>query len=282
MSSHRSIEWRRGIPRSIEVEETALATSHWPTALGEEASNRQLHHGQAVPRPQRRNVGRTERDVSTFSGAALLALGLIGPRRARGLALLSGAGLLYRGVTGHCHLYEALGIDTTRDDAKGVPARHGFKYEQSIAVQTPAAELYRSWRNLAELPQIMRHLEQVVLLDDKRSEWVACGPFNTKLRWQAEIFEDRENEMIAWRSIPGGDVDTAGSIHFRPLGEGRGTALQLSLKYDPPGGKLTATLAWLVGQGAEARIDEDLRRFKSRMEAGEAPTTDGQSCGPRA
>jgi uncharacterized membrane protein len=264
------------------MNETSLATQNAMTEHDEATGDWQLHRPYSRGlSSQRQNIGPREREVSVFSGAALLALGLAGPRRSRGLALLTGAGLLYRGVTGHCHLYEALGIDSSRSDSKGVPARYGFRYEQSIAIQKPAGELYRSWRNLTGLPLIMRHLERVTVLDDRRSEWVACGPFDSRLQWQAEVFEDRENELIAWRSIPGGDVDTAGSIHFHPLGEGRGTALRLSLKYNPPGGKFTAALAWLVGEGAEARIDEDLHRFKSRMEAGESPTAKGQPRGPR-
>jgi uncharacterized membrane protein len=215
------------------------------------------------------------------AGGTLVALGLLGPRQARALSFLTGVGLVYRGITGHCHLYDALGINTARTEAPGVPAKQGFKYEQAIAIQRSPAELYREWRNLARLPQIMRHVDSVTPLDERCSEWVACGPMNIRLRWEAEIIEERENELIAWQSLPGGDVETAGSVHFRPLGDGRGTAIQLSLKYNPPGGKVTAGLAWLLGQGAEARVDEDLRRFKSVMEAGEAPTTEGQPRGPR-
>lgn len=263
--------------------DAGIELSHWPSGVSSEMqpgpTTRRGPHLPATTRP--RNVGGQEREFSVMGGAVLLALGLVGPRSTRGLSLLSGAGLLYRGITGHCHLYSALGINSARTDAPGVPARHGFKYEQAIAIQQSPAELYRKWRELSTLPQIMRHLDSVTVLDDRRSEWVACGPMDIKLRWEAEVFEDRENELIAWRSLPGGDVDTAGSVHFQSLEGDRGTSLKLSLKYNPPGGKVTAALAWLVGQGAEARIDEDLRRFKSVMEAGEAPTTVGQPRGPR-
>jgi len=251
------------------VNETVPVSTHWPDALGEPESNQGLHSASEV-RTQgggsRRNVGRKERQASVYAGAALMGLGLFGPRRARALSLLSGAALLYRGMTGHCHLYDALNIDSTLHDAPGVPPRHGFKHEQSITIQAPAAELYRRWRTLSELSQIMRHLERVTVIDDRLSEWVACGPLGARLKWRAEIFQDRENELIAWRSVPGGDVDTAGSIHFQRLGD-RSTELQLSLKYSPPGGKLTSALASFFGQGAEDRIDEDLRRFKCTIEA---------------
>ncbi len=230
---------------------------------------------------RRRNIGSHERDVSLMAGAGLLALGLLGPRSARPLSLLGGIAMVYRGFTGHCHVYDMLGIDSTQQDAKGVPAQHGFKLEKTVAILRSPEELYRYWRDVTNLPKIMKHLKQVIQVSDTRSRWIAAAPFDVELQWEAEIFQDKKNELIAWRSLPGGDVDTAGSIHFEPLPDGRGTALKLSLKYSPPGGKVTAGLAWLLGQGAEARVDEDLRRFKGVMEAGEATTTDGQPSGPR-
>ncbi len=81
------------------------------------------------------------------------------------------------------------------------------------------------------------------------------------------------------RSLPGSQVDTAGSVHFKPLGKDRGTVVKVSLKYDPPGGKVGAAIAWLFGKGVEQQLDDDLRRFKSVMETGESPTIQGQSRG---
>jgi uncharacterized membrane protein len=60
------------------------------------------------------NVGSTERAFSTLGGAALAGFGL-----ARGdivglcLAALGGS-LVYRGMTGHCSAYTALGVNTAR------------------------------------------------------------------------------------------------------------------------------------------------------------------------
>jgi uncharacterized membrane protein len=59
-----------------------------------------------------RNVGPTERWASMIAGGALALYGL--SRRSLGGGILAsiGAGLAYRGITGHCPAYEALGIDT--------------------------------------------------------------------------------------------------------------------------------------------------------------------------
>ncbi|HYG64428.1 MAG TPA: YgaP-like transmembrane domain [Thermoanaerobaculia bacterium] len=59
-----------------------------------------------------RNVGNVERWASVLGGAALAALAL--RRRSKGamgLAALAGAPLLWRGATGHCAVYQKLGID---------------------------------------------------------------------------------------------------------------------------------------------------------------------------
>ncbi len=102
------------------------------------------------------------------------------------------------------------------------------------------------------------------------------------VEWDAEIINEKENEMIAWRSLEGADVDNAGSVHFEKAPNGRGTVVKVSLKYDPPAGVIGAAVAKLFGEEPSQQIQEDLRRFKQLMEAGEIPTTEGQSSGRAA
>jgi uncharacterized membrane protein len=219
-----------------------------------------------------KNVGDTERLLSVAAGAGLAALGLMRGRLS-GLALgAMGAGLVYRGLTGRCQCYAALGINTARHNpAVGVPAQHGYKVERTITVDRPADELYRFWRHLENLPKVMRHLKHVEPIDHEHSHWVAEGALGKDVEWDAEILNERENELIAWRSLPGGDVDTAGSIHFKPLGHNGRTQVTLSMKYNPPAGKLGAQAAALFGEGLEQKLDEDLKCFKQVMETGMAP-----------
>lgn len=63
------------------------------------------------------NVGKLERWASVLGGAALAAYAL--KRRGRGgLGLaLAGAPLLWRGATGHCSVYEKMGIDRVHGTA---------------------------------------------------------------------------------------------------------------------------------------------------------------------
>ncbi|MEX2119352.1 MAG: YgaP-like transmembrane domain [Pirellulales bacterium] len=220
-----------------------------------------------------RNVGEVERIASAVAGAALAAYGL---RRGSlgGLVLAAtGGGLLYRGLTGHCYLYQALGVNTTaepRGPATSVPAGQGAKVEASLVVDRSPAELFRFWRNLENLPRIMTHLESVSQTSQTGSHWVAQAPLGTVVEWDAEIINERENELIAWRSLVGSTVDNAGSVHFEPAGPGA-TRVKVSLKYDPPGGKLGVAAAKLLGEEPQRQIDEDLQRFKQMMEAASLP-----------
>ena len=228
--------------------------------------------------PAQKNVGDVERLLSIAAGAGLAGVGLVRGRLS-GVALGAiGAGLLWRGFTGRCQCYAALGINTAETEhssAIGVPAQEGYKLEKTITVDRPPGELYRFWRRLENLPKVMRHLKNVESIDHQRSHWVAEGALGKDVEWDAEIHNEREDELIAWRSLPGGDVDTAGSVHFKPLGQNGRTEVRLSMKYNPPAGKVGAQIASLFGEGLEQKLDEDLRRFKQYMETGMEPSPGG-------
>ncbi len=232
------------------------------------------------------NVGETERIASAVGGGALALYGLTrGSIGGLVLALVGGA-LVYRGTTGHCDVYEAAGVNTA-DNMSGknrrvsVSGNSGIKVEKSITINKSAAELYTFWRNFENLPRIMDHLESVTNTgaDGKRSHWVAKAPAGTTVEWDAEVINDKPNEMIAWRSLENADVDNAGSVHFKEAAAGRGTEVKVSLKYDPPGGIVGATIAKLFGEEPSQQVEEDLRHFKQLMETGEIPTIEGQSSG---
>lgn len=216
---------------------------------------------------QGQNVGDMERILSMAAGAGLAGLGLARGRWDGLLLGAIGASLIWRGYTGRCQCYAALGIDTAEhNSATAVPAQQGLKIEKTIKINRSPEELYRFWRDLENLPQIMRHLEKVERIDSQRSHWVANGPFGKQVEWDAEIINERADDLIAWRSLPGGHIDTAGSVHFNRTADG-GTELTLSMKYNPPAGKVGARVADWLGDGLEQKLDEDLNRFKATMES---------------
>ncbi|HKY07119.1 MAG TPA: SRPBCC family protein, partial [Candidatus Binatia bacterium] len=150
---------------------------------------------------------------------------------------------------------------------------------KALLINRPAEEIYRFWRDLANLPRVMQHLESVEIIDDKRSRWVAKGPGGRRIEWEAEITEDRPNQVIAWRSVENPTVQNVGSVWFEPAPGGRGTVLRVELSYRPPAGVFGATIAKLFGEEPELQVTEDLRRLKQLMETGEIISTEGQSAG---
>ena len=230
------------------------------------------------------NVGQTERTISAVAGGALALAGL-SRGTLPGLVLAAlGGGLVYRGVTGHCPAYNAMGVNTIEPDTDDGAAPEdyfacGIHVEQSMTIERTPWDLYSFWRNFENLAQFLHHVESVKVLDEKRSHWTVRAPAGTTVEWDAEIINDEPNSLIAWRSLANANVDNAGSVRFVPGPEGRGTEVRVVIDYIPPGGVVGKWVATLFGKNPSHQIREDLRRFKRLMETGEIPTTEGQPTG---
>jgi len=160
-----------------------------------------------------------------------------------------------------------------------------IKVEQTITINKPAVELYRFWHDFANLPRFTKHLQEVKVYDAKRdasgtltrTHWTTKGPLGGNVEWDAEVTEDRENELIAWTSVAGADVENSGSVRFQPTE--RGTEVKVIMHYNPPAGAVGDTFAKLFGESPKQQVGDDLRRFKMLMETGEIATTEGQPQG---
>jgi uncharacterized membrane protein len=215
------------------------------------------------------NISATARLASTLAGATTAIVGYQRSNKALGLL---GMGLIARGVSGWCPITAALDRDA-QDDTE-ITKRHlggarGVVVEDAITIYRPVSEVYSYWRNLENLPRFMSNLEEVRVIDRFHSHWVARGPLGLNVEWDAEIINDIPPTLLSWKSVGQSDVISAGSVRFRPAGE-HGTQVYVKLQYDPPAGKLGATLAWLVGDDPQTQIAEDLRRFKELLESGDA------------
>jgi uncharacterized membrane protein len=218
------------------------------------------------------DMGDAERWGSLITGGAMVLLGLQ-QRSLRGaLMALAGGGLAYHGATGQQSLQTKI--------ADATDMNKSIQVEKSVTIQNKSPEeLYRFWRNFENLPSFMSHLKSVTVIDDKRSHWIANAPLDASVEWDAEIVNEQENQLIAWASVEGADVDNSGFVRFKPAPQGRGTEVKVVMEYSPPGGKVTAAIAKLFGEEPEQQIGDALRHFKMLMEAGEIATTKGQSSG---
>lgn len=219
------------------------------------------------------NVGEVERTASKIGGGVLLAAGLMkGGLKGLLMAGLGGA-LLYRGSTGHCPVYEALGADTSDAEPgpmSSVRAQRGVRVEDSVTITGPSPqEVYTFWRDYANLARFMGQVVSVTDLGGGRSHWIVTGPLGTTLEYDAQIHNEVPGSLIAWRSIGEGDLDTAGTVTFETAPGHRGTIVRINQKFDPPGGRLGVAIARWLGADPQAVTRENLRRLKQLFESGE-------------
>lgn len=159
---------------------------------------------------------------------------------------------------------------------------NGLHLHAAITVDRSADELYRYWHEFENLPTFMYHLESVTRTGPRRSHWVAKAPVKKTVQWDAEVIEDRADELIAWRSTEGSDIRNSGSVRFDPAPDNRGTEVRVEIDYEMPGGRLGTKLAKVFGEEPEQQVRDDLRRFKQVMETGEVVRSEGTPEGTNA
>jgi uncharacterized membrane protein len=211
---------------------------------------------------------------------ALLAAAMVSPHsRSRARIMTAVAAVL--GVAALDLLSSQQVMSHPRAKMRERPRDGSIPVRVDLIVNKSPDECYAFWRDFSNLPRFMRHVEEVRVIDDKRSHWKVHGPAGTHVEWDAEIVEDVPNERIAWSSGANAEVSNAGVVRFERAAGGRGTIIRVRMQYRPPAGEMGSLLAHLFGEAPELQARHDLRRFKQVIETGEVPTTAGQPSGRR-
>jgi uncharacterized membrane protein len=158
---------------------------------------------------------------------------------------------------------------------KGVTKDPSFRVKASTTVRRSPEELYSFWRDFANLPRFMAHLDAVETRPDGSSHWRATGPAGMHVEWDAEIVSERPGELIAWRTLEGSEVVHTGIVGFVPAPGDRGTEVHVDIDYAPPAGRAGSIIAKLFGEEPELQVRDDLRRLKQVMETGEVVRSEG-------
>jgi uncharacterized membrane protein len=147
------------------------------------------------------NVATLERVVCAAVGGKLVLDGLR-QRSWRGAAVaIAGGELLRRGMSGHCRLYEALGVSTAVDRALGLPgAREDARTtEHRVMIEAKFPEfLYLLWKQPETIGKVMGQFADVSWSGPDRSHWRVRTPLGKSFEWEAWTVEDREDEAIRW------------------------------------------------------------------------------------
>lgn len=236
-----------------------------------------------------KNVGLIERWVSAIGGGALAVYGVA--RRdwpGMGLALIGG-GLIVRGTTGHCYVYQALNISTAEKKpnfAPGIPStissipdKKGVRVQRSLTIKRSVEDLYTFWYDIERAPLYMDYIESVMKTSDRTFHWIARGPFGRTVEWNSELLQVVPNEVIAWHVHGKPITANAGKVTFEPAPGSRGTVVTLELDYIQFQGAFGTGIGQIIRHIPEQQTLETLRRFKELMEAGEIPSVKGQPTG---
>lgn len=157
-----------------------------------------------------------------------------------------------------------------------------LRVRKTLDINRSPEECYRFWRDFANFPTFMQHVDAVRMIDATRSHWTVRAPLGRSVEWTAELSSDMPSKQLGWRTLAGSEIEHAGVVHFAPGIGGRGTRVQVDLSYVAPLGRTGARLAKLFGEEPSQQVAEDLRRFKQLIETGEIPTTIGQPSGRRS
>ncbi|WP_424492821.1 SRPBCC family protein [Salinimicrobium sp. GXAS 041] len=205
------------------------------------------------------NVGKNERIISLLGGAYILydALG----KKEKSFTEAAFAGfLLFRGATGYCGIYDAMG--KTKPDAHS----RNVNIRVTQTVGRPPEEVFEFWSKFENLPLFMEHLESVNSINDHISLWKAELPGGVgTLSWKSEIVKIRQNEFIGWQSLPGSDIENAGKVEFKEI-PGYGTEVDVVISYSAPGGIPGEGAARLINPLFEKMVKDDVSNFKQFME----------------
>jgi uncharacterized membrane protein len=200
--------------------------------------------------------------VYVIGGTALAVAGMFNRSTTGGLGLLMlGGALVAKGLQERRHNYDAAHgcVKPTLPDTRGLVI------ERSLVIDRPRAQVYYFWRNLENLPRFMTKLVSVKDHGNGRSTWVAKGPKDGTVTWDAEITEEREYEVISWRSLPGSAIANEGAVFFHALSRDR-TEVRFYMDLHLPLGRVGERLAKVFGEDPELEIEHDLERFKRLLE----------------
>lgn len=147
---------------------------------------------------------------------------------------------------------------------RALRGRLGEPIVAAMTINKSPNDVYEYWRDFERLPEFMRYLDSVTVLDERRSRWIAKSPLG-RLEWDAEITEDVPGRTIAWRSTTK-KMPMRGRVTFNQAPQGRGTEVIVEMQVAPFAKLFT-----------RPEVIGDLRRFKQICEVGEVVVSDATS-----
>ncbi len=196
-----------------------------------------------------------------LGAGTLITLGLLRRSKAGAALAVGGAALAWKGLQ-----------DTT---PPSFTARARFRVGASVD------DAYKTWRDTPGLVRFMASIKSIEAIDSDRSRWTMLGAGDVPVSWTSELTEDQPGKRIAWRSTADSPIQTSGFVEFSEDPLGRGIFVTTESTFNVPSNAAARAIYSILGKNPTFIARENVRKFKSFLEAGEIPTVEGQSHGPR-
>ena len=139
---------------------------------------------------------------------------------------------------------------------------------RTVTIARPRADIFAVLKDPPQMARFMENIHAVRKTGEDRAVWTIAAPGGT-VDVETEIVEERENELISWRSVPGSDIETTGRIALRDAPADRGTEVEATIAYKAPFGELGRAIAALFQKEPAIQGRRELKRLKMLMETGE-------------
>jgi uncharacterized membrane protein len=160
----------------------------------------------------------------------------------------------------------------------GISGRRGVDVHKTIIINRPVEEVFGVLADPASYPLFTDLVSSVRNLGDGRYQKTLAGPAGAEVTIEERITQYVPNEFIAFRSEPNSPLQYAGRARFVALDDST-TKVEINATYNPPGGVLSHSFAWLAGLDLKSLIDDMMMRAKSYLETGIKPHDAAQAHG---
>jgi uncharacterized membrane protein len=160
--------------------------------------------------------------------------------------------------------------------APGATGRGGTTIQKTTTINRPVEEVFEFLSDKSNYPRITDMITSVKELGDGRIQKTIAGPAGFEVTVEERFTSIVPNEFLAVRSEPNSPIQYALRMWFEPEGDSS-TRVHIQATYNPPGGVLTHSAAWLAGMDIKSLFDDVMMRAKSYLESGREPHDAAQS-----
>lgn len=144
---------------------------------------------------------------------------------------------------------------------------------RTVTINRPRTDVYDFWRDPANMPAFMEHLDRVTDMGDGTYRWIMSGPAGLSVTLDTRIVSDRPGEEIVWKSVETSPIESEGRVTFLDAPGDRGTEVEAMIIYKPLLGELGRVVSILAGRDPATQGRRALKRLKMLMETGEIATS---------